>query len=112
MNRIVTTIALTTLFALTAYAANEPEMDIHSCKETITTAGRLLHVKKICGVNFDESETLKICVYCTDTYKISDEELFDLGALGRISFNKDARENGKFRTCKDEIEKYPHLFSY
>jgi hypothetical protein len=106
-------IAITmTMFVATAYAFEESEVEMSGCKKSIAISGKLLHVQKTCDVKFDESEALSICSYCVDKYKIRDDEVFDLGAVGRILFNHEVREKGKFRACKDMVETFPKLFSY
>jgi len=111
---VVITIVITMIvFTISAsYSFDEPEMDIDSCKKSIFTSGKLIQVGKKCDVKFDNSEAINLCLYCVKKYNLSDEEVFDLAALGRINFNQEARENGNFRACKDVVEKYPNLFSY
>jgi hypothetical protein len=99
-------------FVASAHAFDKSEMEMGGCKKSITISGKLLHVKKTCDVQFDESEPLSLCSYCIDKYKLNDGEVSDLATLGRLIFNQEVREKGKFRACKEMIETFPKLFSY
>jgi hypothetical protein len=99
------------LFIVTA-SAHAFENEMGGCKKSIIISGKLLHIKQTCDVKLDEEEPLKLCSYCIDKYKLNDGEVSDLATLGRILFNQEVREKGKFRACKEMIETFPKLFSY